>query len=544
MTTTATAIEVSNTIPRALVKQAERYGAKPLITFPRECEVLTYEGLTRQAENGSRSLRHVYGLLPGETAVTYLGNCASNIKAGFAFLFAGLVDVAVNHEFKKSMLLFALETIAAKVLVTDGEGLEHLLDPEVAGRLPHLKLLLLTGAIDGALRERLREVPGSPSVAGLDEVLSGGEGVSVWEEVDATAAAMIRFTSGTTGRAKGIVQSHLHVLGKSMVHDRILEYTHNDTLYSPFPLHHNLASINGVIGTLQAGGTMVSAPRFSASRYWDEAAKCGATLAHLLQSVAPLLMAQPVADSDAAHRVRLLWTGGPDPEFEARFRTQWQQVYALGEIGAISSRRGSVKGDINTGPPLPEMEVQIVDALDCPLPAGCAGEITVRPRVPHRVMLGYHNNLPATMQAFRNLWFHTGDAGFLSEAGELHFQGRIGDTIRRRGVNMSSEQIEEELRRDPSVLDCGVIAVPVDGDQEVHACIIWRRPPADAIVAYTALAAFVSERLAREYVPRFFESVDDLPRTGTGKVQKAALRARARFGSTWDRQRNAWHEIG
>lgn len=131
----------------------------------------------------------------------------------------------------------------------------------------------------------------------------------------------------------------------------------------------------------------------------------------------------------------------------------------------------------------------------------------------------------------------------LSEAGELHFQGRIGDTIRRRGVNMSSEQIEDELRRHAQVLDCGVIAVPVDGDQEVHACILWRAPPSDEVEAYRELTAFVSSRLARDYVPRFFETVDELPRTGTGKVQKAALRGRERFGRTWDRQRNNWHSM-
>ncbi|MGE0799790.1 MAG: AMP-binding protein [Lautropia sp.] len=545
---TATPIDAANTVPRALVLQAERHGAKPLITFPRDGEVLTYEGLTRLAQNGSRRLRHAHGLLRGESAAIYLGNCAAGVKAWFAFLFAGLVDVPINHEFKKAMLLFGLDKVQARALVTNQEGLVHLLDPEVAHYLPKLKLLLLTGEVDDALRARLLAVAGCPTVLALDELLAdeaagGALGDSVWEAIDAASAAVIRFTSGTTGPAKGVVQSHLHVLAKSMVHNRILDYSDQDTFYSPFPLHHNLASINGLIGTLQVGGTLVSVPRFSASRYWTDAAECGATLAHLLQSVAPLLMAQPESEADTRHRVRMLWTGGPDPDFEARFRTQWVQVYALGEVGAISWRRGSVKGDTNTGPPLPEMEVRIVDALDRPLPANTTGEIVIRPHHQHRVMLAYHDDLPATTRAFRNLWFHTGDAGMLSDAGELHFQGRIGDTIRRRGVNMSSEQIEDELRRHAEVLDCGVIAVPADGDQEVHACILWRTPPADAVAAYRELAAFASARLAREYLPRFFESVDDLPRTGTGKVQKAVLRTRARFGPTWDRALDTWHSM-
>jgi crotonobetaine/carnitine-CoA ligase len=155
-------------------------------------------------------------------------------------------------------------------------------------------------------------------------------------------------------------------------------------------------------------------------------------------------------------------------------------------------------------------------------------------------MLAYHNNLPATMRAFRNLWFHTGDAGYISETGELHFLGRIGDTIRRRGVNMSSEQIENEVRQHPDVLECAVIAVPIENDQEVHACLAWRSTPVDSAAAFGNVANFLSRRLTREYVPRFFETVAEFPRTGTGKIRKEVLRNRRQFGPTWDRQAATW----
>lgn len=538
----ATDIDIHNTVPRALAAQAQRYGAKPLICFPRDGDQISYETLLACAESGSARLRGTYRYEPGTTAAIYLGNNADYVKAWFSCLFAGLIDVPVNHEFKKSMLLFGLSTAETRLVFTDEAGIGNLLDPEVRTYLQQMRLIVLAGSyelarVEAALRAADCRVP----LTTLEELVAPTSHAHDWTAIEATSAAVIRYTSGTTGPAKGILQSHLHVLGKSAVHNRILEFSDRDVLYSPFPMHHNLASINGLIGTLQAGGTMVSIPRFSASRFWEDARQCGATLCHLLQSIAPLVSAQPPADTDRQHNVRAIWTGGPDPEFEERFNTVWIQTYALGEIGAISFKRGAARGDTGTGMPLPEMEVRVVDALDEPLAAGEQGEITIRPRHPHRVMLAYHNNLTATMRAFRNLWFHTGDAGYISESGELHFLGRIGDTIRRRGVNISSQQIEEELRRYPDVLDCAVIAVPApQNDQEIHVCILWKSAPQEAAAACADAAAFLSQRLAREYVPRYFESVSELPRTNTGKVQKAQLRARRRFGPTWDRQEQMW----
>ncbi|MGB6102948.1 MAG: AMP-binding protein [Pusillimonas sp.] len=539
---TATKINIHNTIPQTLVTQAELYGAKPLICFPRDGDQISYEALLECAEASSTRLCGAYRFERGMIGALYLGNSANYVKAWFSCLFAGLIDAPVNHEFKKSMLLFGLSTAQAQLIFTDEDGVDNLLDIEVRDYLKNVRLLVLAGKYDlERVKASLQTVGCLVPVTTLEELTAPISHTHPWREIEATSGAVIRYTSGTTGPAKGILQSHLHVLGKSATHNRILEFSHHDILYSPFPMHHNLASINGLIGTLQAGGTMVSVSRFSASRFWQEARQCNATLCHLLQSIAPLVSAQPSADTDRQHNVRAIWTGGPDPEFEERFNTVWIQTYALGEIGAISFKRGGACGDTGTGMPLPEMEVQIANEMDEPVAVGEQGEITIRPRHPHRIMLAYHNNLPATMRAFRNLWYHTGDAGFISESGELHFLGRMGDTIRRRGVNISSQQIEDELRRCPGVLDCAVIAVPApQRDQEIHACILWKSPPQEPSVACSNVAAFLSNRLTREYIPRYFEPVADLPRTNTGKVQKAQLRSRQQFGPTWDRQDQAW----
>ncbi|MFT0546089.1 AMP-binding protein [Allopusillimonas ginsengisoli] len=538
----ATVLELTNTIPRALVSQAEKLGEKPLIRFLRQDTTLSYKGLVAHAKAGASRLRFDYGIESGAMAAIYLANSADYVKAWFSCLFAGIVDAPLNHDFRKSALMFGLTTVNAQAVFTDGAGAAHLLDEEVRDYLAHLKVIVLAGDYDVTVVEsQFTALDHCPPIVELTKLTEPGDHADLWKALESNAPALLRFTSGTTGPAKGILQSHLHVLAKSAIANEVFEYTSDDVLYSPFPLHHNLASINGLIGTLQAGGTMVSVSKFSASRFWLEAQHCGATLAHLLQSIAPLVMAQPPAESDRQHKVRYVWSGKPDHAFEERFNTKRVQLYALGEVGIISFKRGGLEGDLGMGPPLSEMEVRIVDELDRPLQQGTVGEIAVRPRHPYRVMLAYHNNLPATMKAFRNLWFHTGDSGYLREDGELCFVGRLGDTIRRRGVNISSEQLDAELRKNPQVNDCAVIAVPSEtGEHEIHACVQWHVIPPDEQDAFIQLEKFLGDRLPKSYVPRFYESMVDLPRTNTGKIRKTELRSRQVYGPTWDRERKAW----
>src|SRR3569833_2508460 len=216
-----TPIESGNTVPRMLMRQADAFAGKTLIRFPRERTALTYDGLAKTALAGARRLRREFGVSPGACVAIYLGNSADYVQAWFASLFAGVVDAPINHEFKKAMLFFGLRTAEAQVRATDGEGVEHLLDPEVAGYLPKLKLLVLTGESGARAIGRFAGLPDCPPVIRLDDLLAPGPVDSSWEEIEAVAPAMIRFTSGTTGPAKGILQSQIHVLGKSAVRNRV-----------------------------------------------------------------------------------------------------------------------------------------------------------------------------------------------------------------------------------------------------------------------------------------------------------------------------------
>ena len=160
-------------------------------------------------------------------------------------------------------------------------------------------------------------------------------------------------------------------------------------------------------------------------------------------------------------------------------------------------------------------------------------------------MQGYYNNLPATLRAFRNVWHHTGDSGYLDGNGDLYFLGRIGSTIRRRGVNISSDQIDEEIIRHPSVLECATVGVPSPlGEEDILACIVWRAEPPHAGAAVADLLDFLAQRLPRQQMPRYLEFLAALPRTDSGKVRKNALRSRIGHGRTFDREAGSWIAAG
>lgn len=542
MTVTDFLVEIDdrNSVPFQLVAQAERLGSKTFIRFERSGDNITYEGLVATAEAGSTRLRRL-GIEAGSMAALYLPNCAEFIAAWFTCLFAGCVDVPVNPEYRKAGLTFALATSGACVVFTDVEGLVHLTDPEVVDHVRQFQLVVVCGADDVRTPEA-DVIRAFCRIITLSELIASGPSDGIWRHVRASNLASIRFTSGTTGTAKGIMHSHLHMLGKSMMINRILEAEESDVLYSPFPLHHNMTSINGLIGTLQLGGTMVCARRFSASRYWPEICATGATISHILNPMIPMLLAQPPTPTDRAHRVRYIWTGPGSRAFVERFGAQPVQGYALSEVGAIAYRRdGGVEGSAARGPILPEMEVRIVDSLDRPLPVGVEGEISIRPRHPHRMTLGYLNNLAATLTAFRNLWYHTGDSGLIDSNGELHFLGRLGDTVRRRGVSMSSEQIEAEILRQPGIEACAVVGVPSPlGDDDIYALIVLTSVEPDRDLAVQELIRFLVGRLPRDYVPRFFEVATDLPKTITGKVRKPQVRQWVGRGPAFDRESDRW----
>jgi crotonobetaine/carnitine-CoA ligase len=180
------------------------------------------------------------------------------------------------------------------------------------------------------------------------------------------------------------------------------------------------------------------------------------------------------------------------------------------------------------------IEARIVDGNDCEVPIGVSGELVLRSDTPWTMSHGYHRNPEATARAWRNGWFHTGDAFRRDAEGNFFFVDRVKDAIRRRGENISSFEVEAALLADPAVLEAAAVGVPSDvGEEEVLAVVV---PKLGQRIDPVALISGLAGRLPHFMVPRYVRTVDALPKTPTAKVQKHALRAEGLTTQTWDRE--------
>ena len=220
--------------------------------------------------------------------------------------------------------------------------------------------------------------------------------------------------------------------------------------------------------------------------------------------------------------------------FMERFGVEVYSIYNMTELccPVMTTVPMTVPG--SAGTVRPGCELRVVDANDCEVPTGATGEIVVRADTPWAINHGYYKEPEATARAWRNGWFHTGDAGRVDEDGNLYFVDRLKDTIRRRGENISSLEVETEVAAHPAVREAAVIPVPSElGEDEVMAVVALR--PGQALDP-ADLLAFLEPRLAHFMIPRYVRIVDALPKTPTEKIEKHRLRADGITADSWDRE--------
>ncbi len=370
---------------------------------------------------------------------------------------------------------------------------------------------------------------------------------SAWPSAPAEPAAphevgpgdtlVMLYTSGTTGPAKGVCCPHAQLFRFGLNVVNLLEITEDDVLYTCLPLFHTNA-LNCFFQALLSGATYALDTRFSASRFFARAIEAGATVTYLLGAMVPILLKQPVRAQEREHSIRIANGNAPAPDVDREMRERFgfwvAECYASTEAGCVLGVPLAEQRLGKMGRPMPGYEAIVADVCDEPVPPGTSGELLVRAHHPFSLATGYNRMPEKTVEAWRNLWYHTGDRVIEDDDGYLSFVDRMTDSLRRRGENISSFEVEQVLLAHPDVSECAVFGVPSDlGEDEVMATVVVR--PGSTLEP-VALVEFCAGRLAYFAIPRYLEIVDALPLTENGKVKKFVLRERGVGAETWDRE--------
>lgn len=338
---------------------------------------------------------------------------------------------------------------------------------------------------------------------------------------------LIQFTSGTTGRQKGAVYPHQFLYLYPAMYSDSIGISADDVCSTPMPLYH-VAALHLIANTaLHSGAIAHLKSRFSASNYWNEIARDGATFSIILGPMAAVVLKS--CDSAPEHRLERIFCVPPPPgmeEFERRFRTRiiWH-AFGQTEISPLGMRP-DVLPDValdTLGHPVDWMEYGVVDEADRLLGPGEIGEIVFRPLRPHAMFSGYYKRPEATAEALRNFMFHTGDLGYYDEEGLLHYKGRKVERIRRRGENISAPELEYVVLQHPGVIEAAAFGVPSElGEEDVKLDV--RVGPS---MTPKDLHDWLTENVPRYMVPRYLEFRESFPKTPSERIQKYLLQGQA-----------------
>ena len=497
---------------RVLRDQAARRGDHPWLIFDFESQITFAEGYEMSCRIGQALVRDG---LSGSHVGLFMENQVEFFPTMYGTHAAGGIAVPFNARTRGLHLHHVVTKSDVAVIVVRDEYFEHLQDLDdigvvetvvVVGEPPEVEIL--HGAAVVAFDQWIADLP--PKLpADLPH----------WNE-----NALIQFTSGTTGLAKGVVYTHHFLYLASAVFVDSLEQTENSVLFTPLPIYH--VGAMHIVGnlSLHAGCTAHLMSSFSPGRYFQQAAQAGATFSIILGPMAAIIDKR--TETVPEHQLELIYCPPAPPDlerFESRFDVNvTYQGYGMTEICPIPARAEMLpsKSIGAMGRPAEWTEYGVVDQDDRLLPPGEVGEMVFRPLIPHSMIREYYKDPETTVDSFRNCMFHTGDLAFYDEDGVMTFVGRQNDRMRRRGEMVGATEVEIPVLSLPSIAEAAAYGVPSElGEEDIKLDIV-----ATEAVDLPELRAWCEGNLPPYMVPRYIEQRNGFPKTPSERIEKYKLK--------------------
>lgn len=508
-------------------EQAGALGEKSYILWGDEkISFAEYNRATCRAANGLAS----YGAKEGEGMAILMGNCPEFLYLFYGLPRHGFYTVPTNISLKGDGLKYILEHSDVKYLAVDDT-----LYPGVA------ETGLPVGGIEKIFVHRTTKEPLPEGTIDLQDLLSAPADKPDYV-IKEGFLTYLMYTSGTTGFPKGVINRNRAGAAEwfKFVASQMID-PEKDILYTCLPLFHANALILSS-GWALAGGVPLGLDRkFSASQFWDRIRHYGATQFNGLGAMIPILMKQPEKPNDADNPVTVVHSAACPANlweaFEKRFNVKiWEGYGAIDGGGVTISNAGDAPVG-SVGKPQPPMIWKLVDDDGNEVPQGSPGELITLVQDKKTGGVEYYKNPQASSDKLKGEWLHSGDLFYADKEGFLYFVDRKTDSMRRRGENISSWEVENVIEKFPAVAECAAFGVPSElAESEV---MIWVKPKESVTLDLKELMKFCAEKMAHFMIPRFVDVVDEIPRNSSLRVMKGDMKKRGVTDRTWDREKEA-----
>ena len=525
------------TLVEAVRHQARAQGEREFLSFENG-ERFSFAEVDRLTDCLATALANL-GLTAGDRILGLLTNSKEFMITMIATHKIRAVFVPVNTELRGGFLEHQIINSSPRIIVVDDNlmGRFSSFDPSETG----IETVVGVGDESSPDISRLGLLAEVSQVR-MDSLLDTTPNTEKLADPSPSDVCTIMYTSGTTGPSKGVLmpQGHCYLFALGIV--AAMELTEQDRYFCCMPLFHANGLFMQVYASLLAGSSCHVTKRFSVTDWLNIVREENITVTNALGVMPEFIFRRPPSPNDRDHKMTRILAIPVAEEWgvamQERFGVKLRQGFGMTEVNmvAYSDLDDPVMSGC-AGPPLSDFfEVIIADPdSDVELPRNQVGEILVRPKIPFCFNVGYFKMPDKTVEAWRNLWFHTGDAGRMDSEGRLFFVDRIKDRIRRRGENISSYELEQTLNEYPGVIESAAVGLRVPGaggEDEIKAVIAIDGPSPDP----EAFLDWCVPRMPRHTVPRYLEFVAELDKTASGKIRKQAIRDAGVTENTWDRE--------